>query len=175
MKVYNVHQRLIDAPAAGVGALLDGLASPDDRLWPHDRWPRMQLDGPLAPGAAGGHGPIGYVVDVYEPGRLARFRFTRPPGFIGHHRFELEPVDADRTILRHVIEMDVAGRAYLAWALAIRHLHDALLEDALDRAERAAGHELELRRHSAYVRTLRRMLSRRRAGSQTRPGARPGG
>ncbi|MCA1626683.1 MAG: hypothetical protein LC742_01790 [Acidobacteria bacterium] len=37
--------------------------------------------------------------------------------------------------LRHVLEVRVAGMARLSWPLAFRWLHDALIEDALDRAE----------------------------------------
>jgi hypothetical protein len=36
MKMSNVHERTIAAPAALVGALLDTLASADDKFWPHE-------------------------------------------------------------------------------------------------------------------------------------------
>jgi len=160
MRIHNVHERLIEAPELEVGRLLDSLASPEDQLWPTDRWPRMVLDGPLGPGASGGHGPIRYVVEAYEPGRSVRFRFTRPPGFVGHHCFELEAVSADQTRLRHSIEMHAHGLTWLKWALVIRHLHDALLEDALDRAETSLGAGLPQQRHSLRVCALRWMLSR---------------
>lgn len=39
--------------------------------------------------------------------------------------------------LRHVIEMRTVGMAVLDWSLIIHPLHDALLEDALDKVEGA--------------------------------------
>lgn len=174
MTITNVHERIYDADPDDVGALVDSLASDDDRLWPSDRWPPMRLDRPLGIGASGGHRPIGYLVEAYEPGRLLRFRFTRPEGFIGHHRFEVEDLSEGRTRLRHVIEMRARGADRLKWSLAIRHLHDALIEDALDRAadqlgvgspsgRSATGSTApEERRWSLWVRLLRHLLARRR-------------
>ncbi len=152
MQVVNIHERILDADAAKVGELIDGLASADDRLWPGDQWPAMRLDRPLGVGAAGGHGPIGYVVEAYSPARSVRFRFTKPAGFVGNHRFEVEPVDASRTKLRHVIEMEARGLAWLKWAVVIRPLHDAVLEDALDRAEKFIGKQPSSRPWSCWVR-----------------------
>ena len=76
MNVVNVHHRLLHASPARVSELLASLGSPEDRLWPRNGWPRMRLDGPVAPGAAGGHGPIRYRVEAWQPGRLVRFRFA---------------------------------------------------------------------------------------------------
>ncbi len=97
--VTNIHARLLDAPAGEIGTLIDGLGSADDRLWPHDRWPPMHFDRPLSVGAIGGHGPIRYVVESYRPGHSVQFRFTRPKGFLGYHRFEVEPKGSGRTEL----------------------------------------------------------------------------
>lgn len=162
MKIRNIHQRTLDAPAAKVGELIDGLASANDRLWPTDRWPAMQFDRPLAVGAVGGHGPIRYVVEAWAPGRSIRFRFTEPEGFVGTHRFEIESLDGAKTRLRHVIEMRATGLSWLAWTLAIRSLHDALLEDALDRAEMFAGKELPKREWSTWVKFVRWIMRRRK-------------
>src|SRR5258706_10809497 len=92
--VYNVHARNLAAPADAVGALLDSLASPNDRLWPRESWPRMTLDRPLAVGARGGHGPIGYAVEDYRPGRHVRFRFHAPQGFAGTHALDVEALSS---------------------------------------------------------------------------------
>ena len=62
MLVRNVHYRALSVPPADVAPLLDGLASPTDRLWPVEAWPRMRFDRPLQVGAQGGHGPIRYTV-----------------------------------------------------------------------------------------------------------------
>ncbi|NLS96293.1 MAG: SRPBCC family protein [Planctomycetaceae bacterium] len=162
MRVGNIHERTLDAPPKKVAPLIDGLASANDHLWPVDRWPAMQLDLPLAVGATGGHGPIRYSVESYTPGHSIQFRFTEPKGFVGVHRFEIEPTADGKATLRHVIEMQAAGLAWLAWAIAIRPLHDALLEDALDRAEFFVGKQLPKREWSAWVKLVRGIMRRRR-------------
>jgi hypothetical protein len=164
MRVENIHQRELDAPAEKVGQLIDGLASANDLLWPTDRWPTMHFDRPLGVGASGGHGPIRYVVDSYLPGRSVQFRFVEPKGFVGVHRFEIEPATDGRATLRHVIEMQASGRTWLMWTLVIRPLHDALLEDALDRAQVFVGEPLPKRKWSVWVRFVRWIMRRRQAG-----------
>lgn len=161
MRILNVHQRVLAATTETVGALLDGLASPEDTLWPHDRWPAMRFDRPLGVKAHGGHGPIRYTVEAHEPGRRVVFRFTGPRGFDGTHTFEIEGITATRTRLLHVVEMRTHGAALLTWPLLFKPLHDALLEDALDRAERAIGGHPAPRSWSRRVRLLRRGLARR--------------
>jgi len=135
--VVNVHERVIPASADAVGKMIDTLGSPRDQIWPHERWPALKLDRPLQVGAAGGHGPIRYRVESYEPGRRVRFRFLSPEGFVGTHGFDVEDAGEGASKLRHVIEMQTVGRAVLNWFLIIRPLHDALLEDALDKVEGA--------------------------------------
>lgn len=144
-----------------VGALIDGLAQTGDRLWPEDRWPAMRFDRPLGVGAVGGHGPVRYTVEAYEPGRSVRLRFTAPRGFVGTHGFEAEAArDGRRTVLRHVLVMRAEGPALLSWPLVFRPLHDAILEDSLDRAERSLGAEPEETCWSLRVRVLRGVLGR---------------
>lgn len=133
----NVHERVIPASVDAVGRMIDTLGSSGDRIWPHERWPALKLDRPLQVGAAGGHGPIRYRVESYEPGRRVRFRFLSPEGFVGTHGFDVEDAGEGAGKLRHVIEMQTVGRAVLKWFLIIRPLHDALLEDALDKVEGA--------------------------------------
>lgn len=36
--MYNVHERIFDAPYERVGALIDRLASDRNDVWPRDRW-----------------------------------------------------------------------------------------------------------------------------------------
>jgi hypothetical protein len=62
MKISNVHERTIAAPSALVGALLDTLASVDDKIWPHENWPGVKFNLPLQVGATGGHGTGPYTV-----------------------------------------------------------------------------------------------------------------
>jgi hypothetical protein len=121
----------------------------------------MRFDGPLAVGAKGGHGPIRYSIEAYEAGREIVFRFREPAGFNGTHRFSVRPVE-DGCELRHLIDMRVTGSALFTWPLVFRPLHDALLEDALDKAHsRLVGTEWVKRKWPWTVKTLRKMLARR--------------
>uniref|UniRef100_A0AAU2JLX9 SRPBCC family protein n=1 Tax=Streptomyces sp. NBC_00049 TaxID=2903617 RepID=A0AAU2JLX9_9ACTN len=165
MGVYNVHERAIAAKESEVGALIDTLSSgDDDRLWPGRLWEDMELDRPLGVGAAGGHGPVRYTVAAYVPGTWVRFTFTGPRGFHGFHEFTAQPLDAERTVLRHTVAMTVSGLSRITWPLAFRPMHDAFLEDSLDRAELACTGTIARRaRWSPYVRFLRgleRLVSR---------------
>ncbi|MFI6576393.1 SRPBCC family protein [Nocardiopsis sp. NPDC050513] len=167
MAVRNLHERRLPVAPERVGALMDALSSPDDPLWPSDDWPAMRLDGPLAPGARGGHGPVRYTVEEYVPGRLVRFRFEAPRGFDGFHEFTVRPDGSGGAVLSHLLTMSLHGPAHLAWPLAFRWFHDALLEDCLDRAERAlTGTVRAPARWSPYVRLLRALVSR---SPETRP------
>lgn len=161
MNVRNVHHRTLPTSLDAAGALIDGLASDGDRLWPRERWPAMRFDGPLAVGARGGHGPVRYTIQAYEPGRSILFRFSAPAGFVGTHGFSVESAGNGRVRLAHTLDMVAVGPARLSWPLVFRPLHDALLEDALDKAERSLGGQPAGARWSLYVRALRRLLRRR--------------
>jgi hypothetical protein len=161
MPVLNRHARRYLAGPEAVGTLIDGLGSREDHLWPKERWPALILDGPLDQAPVGGHGPIRYSVQEYTRGRRIVFRFTGPPGFDGTHRFELHPA-TEGSELEHVIDMKVRGSAILTWPLLFRPLHDALLEDALDKAEAyLTGVDWAPRPFPWTVRVLRRMAARR--------------
>jgi hypothetical protein len=166
VRIRNVHARAFAASPEQLAPLLDGLASPHDALWPRDRWPAMRLDRPLQVGAVGGHGPIRYRVEAYSPGRAVRFRLTAPSGFDGYHGFDLDAASPSGATLRHTLEMHLRGPAWLTWPLVFRPLHDALVEDCLDRAAQVLGTPPPPRRWSPYVRLLRglfRLRLRRRA------------
>ncbi len=170
MAVLNRHSRRFGLPAREVGACLDSLASPEDLLWPREQWPAMAFDKPLGIGARGGHGPIRYFVEDYHPSRRIVFRFTGPKGFHGTHAYEVETLDTGCE-LRHTIDMSVSGTAVFTWPLVFGPLHDALMEDSLDKAEaRLAGREWRRREWSPYVRFLRGLLARRRRRRQRRFG-----
>jgi hypothetical protein len=176
--IRNVHERRLPAPAVEVGALLETLASDHDRLWPRDRWPAMRFDrpldartpdDPLRVGACGGHGRIRYQVCAHQPGRSVVFAFTG--GLVGEHHFEVEvPGEAGehQAVLRHVLQATPTGWTRLAWPLVLRPLHDALIEDALDRAELALGGRPAPRSWPLRVRLLRRLLGVRGSRSAMR-------
>ncbi len=169
MNIVNVHQRRLDATPAQVTALMASLGSPDDKLWP-PHWPRIRFDRPLVPGAVGGHGPIRYVVTAYTPGESIRFRFTEPKGFEGWHSFSVLDATDEDCFLEHRIEMQTEGRATLLWELAIRHLHNALVEDALSQAQRAVGNKPLVVPWPARVRVLRWLLSVGKSKPRSAPG-----
>lgn len=158
MPVANVHERLLPVPADEVGRLLDTLATTRDELWPADCWPAMRFDGDLREGASGGHGPVRYAILTYVPGRLVRFGFLAPEGLHGEHWLEVLPRGDCSTLLRHGLVARPRGRMRWQWPLVYEPLHDALLEDALQRAERAVTGTSAIARWSPWVRLLRRVL-----------------
>lgn len=156
--IRNVHRRPLAVGLEDAAPLVDRVSSGEDLLWPRD-WPPMRFDGPLAVGARGGHGPIRYTVLSYSPGHRVWFRFTGPAGFRGGHGFELSPDGPGRSVLSHRLEMDLSGRAFLTWPLIFRPLHDALVEEAMDRAEAwSRGVPTPAPRRSPWVRLLRRFF-----------------
>lgn len=162
MRVHNVHERVLPISLAKAAPLIDRLGQPDDLLFPTPQWPPMILDGPLKIGASGGHGPMRYSVKRYEPGRLAEFATDPGMEIVGTHTFSLERLDDDHTILRHTVEGELEGTMRLAWPLAVRPIHDAMVEDILDHAERAAGHQPKRRKQwSPWVRLIRRAAAKR--------------
>ncbi len=168
----SVHERVLAASASTVGVMLDGLGREGDRLWPAPAWPPMRLDRPLAVGADGGHDEIRYVVSAYEPGRRVEFRFHPVTGLAGFHALEVEPIDARSCVLRHVLEARPMGRMRLLVPAVVRWLHDAVVEDLLDNAERAAtGTVAHPYRYSPWVRLLRRLSGPRTRATQVPAGA----
>ncbi len=161
MKVENIHQRIIPKPLVETGPLLDSLSSNEDRLWP-EGWPPMIFDKPLQVGAAGGHGPIRYFVEAYDPGRSIRFRFTGPKGFDGYHAFYLQELQSGHTTFRHEVIMDTSGFAQVTWPFFFRWLHDALVEEAFDKAERQLGITPVGYKRNIWVRFLRGLLKLRK-------------
>lgn len=141
--VRNVHERIIDAPATTVGALLDRLGGDDDVLWPAPAWVPLRLDRPLEVGADGGHGPIRYWVSEYEPGVRVRFTFHPEVGLDGYHEAVVEPLGPGRCRLRHVLAGTPHGHMRVLWPTVVRWLHDAVLEDLLDNAQEAATGRLD--------------------------------
>jgi hypothetical protein len=119
------------------------------------------------------HAAIRYEVTAHDPGRRVRFTFAPGIGARGTHTLTVTPLGADRALLRHDMAAHFEGRMRLVWPLVVRWLHDALLDDLLDRAEDAVGAPPARRaRHSAWVRLLRRLwLPVPRSGVQNRRGA----
>jgi len=128
----NVHTRVTAGPMSAATQLFESLGSPDDRLWPGDRWPAMELDRGMELGSCGGHGSIRYYVDAVEPGRSVTFRFDPDQGIVGTHSLTIEGLDDGRVRWTHVLEVVKPGRFLTA---VLVPLHDTVLEDLLDQAE----------------------------------------
>ncbi len=158
MKVINIHRRIINQPKDKVAELLGTLATENDGIWPYEQWPAMRFRDGLVEGARGGHGPIQYSIEKYIPHKLIQFRFIKPAGFNGIHKFEIMEGEKGKTELRHTIDMDVSGADLFLWSLAIRPLHNALLEDALDKAENRFLTERRKTEWPVWVKILRKML-----------------
>ena len=159
MRIYNVHERLIPGSMATAMALLDGLSSEDDRLWPKENWMTQRFDKPLQVGAKGGHGPIRYSVDAYDPGLLVHYKFDAGNVITGSHWFAITETEAG-ILFRHVINARANIGSRIQWVFMIRWLHDALLEDAFDKAEIAlTGEVRNPSEWSLPVRLLRRWRS----------------
>lgn len=106
---------------------------------------------------------------------MIRFRFAPSLGVDGTHTFVVVP-DGEGSVLRHELEARTRGRMRLLWPLAVRWLHDALLEDLLDRAEaEVAGAAARPAHWSPWVRFLRAAASRRLSRSAVQRAAEPRG
>lgn len=156
--VTNVHERLIPAPASQVGQSLDRIGGADDTWWPAPAWPAMVLEAPLGVWVRGSHGPIRYQVTEYVPGRSVVFTFDERVGLRGTHRFDVIPRDSQSCYVRHVVEGRTTGSMRLVWPAAMRWLHDAVVEDLMDRVATDAGHPPAQRAQwSWWVRQIRRV------------------
>jgi len=86
-------------------------------------------------------------------------------GLQGRHAYWVEQEADGSALLRHTLHAKMDFMAYLRWFLIVRPLHDALVEDSLDKAElHLRGKLARDRRWSARVRLLRRALGASSAG-----------
>ena len=161
MKVINIHRRIIPQPVSKIGELLNTLASDHDMILATDKWPRMKLDRGFQIGSKGGHGPIRYFVTDYQPKKSITFQFDMI-GFDGFHKFELTALDVDKTELSHIIDMTTTGMATIQWALAIRWLHNAYIEDAFDKVDNYFTGEGRRSEWSFWVKILRKVMKPKR-------------
>ena len=118
----------------------------------------MVLARPLALGADGGHDGIYYYVSEYEPGRRVRFTFHPRTGIIGAHELGLDALDDERSRIRHVLIGRTSGAMRVMFPAAVEPLHDAVIEDLFDNAEReTTGTVIRPATWSPRVRVLRRL------------------
>ncbi len=152
----NLHERRLEVEAAEAAQIIDTVASKRG-VWPSEDWPPMVLDRGLTVGSEGGHGMIGYSVDEYVPGQRVRFTFSAPPGFLGWHEFAVLPA-VGSCDLRHTLVVEPQGLVRISWPVVFRPLHDALIEDALDKAEEHTGRPRPVSPWPWQVRFLRLAL-----------------
>ncbi|MFH7014269.1 hypothetical protein ACHRV5_20645 [Flavobacterium sp. FlaQc-52] len=160
MKVLNIHKREINQPIEELAKLLSTLSTENDMLFANEKWFSMKLDKGLQVGSKGGHGPIRYFVTEYLPGQSVTFQFDMT-GFDGFHRFDLKPITMDKTELSHTIDMRTTGKTSLRWAIVIRWLHDAVVEDSFDKVENHFTKNKVNTPWSLWVRILRKTMSRK--------------
>lgn len=158
MPITNVHERELPASTVQIGALLDRLFGPEDCLWPAVQWP-MSRSGELRIGAACHHDHIRYTVTEYQPGQRVWFAFTEIDLHGGHGLEVLKEEGATR--LRHTLRARPRRSMRILWPLIVRPVHDAILEDLLDNAEReVTGTVASPHRYSRWIRVLRAINSR---------------
>lgn len=166
MKIVNIHQRDYELPVSVLSDVLNSLSSNNDLLWPKEEWMPMVLDNGLNPNSKGGHGPIGYYVKKYEFGKMVEFCFTKPKEFVGTHKFEITEFGAEKSLLKHTIDMQVNIKGLVSWYVAIKWLHDALLEDSLDKVHNLNHESKANTPHSFWVKTLRKILRKKKKHNQ---------
>lgn len=158
MKVLNIHTRKINQPKEKVLALMTTLATKNDKVWPQEKWPPMRFKKGLTIGAKGGHGIIRYSVKNLQPNGTIIFEFSQPKGFHGIHKFEINSISNNTTEITHTIEMNTSGISTLQWIFVIKHLHDALVEDAFDKVENQFSTNKKRSPWNPWVIFLRKLL-----------------
>ena len=143
------------------------LATEEDRIWPTEKWPAMTFEDGLKLGAKGGHGPIRYSVETYRPSEVIQFRFSKPNGFNGIHKFEIEPINENETQIKHTIKMQTAGKGTLMWVFGICALHNALIEDAFDKFENNFSENKKSTSWNFWVRFLRKQIAKKTSKRNT--------
>ena len=162
MKVLNIHKRTINQPKDKVTELLKTLSTENDRIWPKEKWPEMKFKEGIQIGAKGGHGPIRYTTEKYNPNEIIQFRFLKPNGFNGIHKFEIKELDKEKTEIKHTIDMNTEGKGTLIWTFAICSLHNALIEDGFDKLENNFSDNRKSTEWNIWVKFLRKQISKKR-------------
>lgn len=161
MKVLNIHKRTLNQLKEKVAELLKTLSTENDRIWPKEKWPEMKFKEGIKIGAKGGHGPIRYSIEKYNPNELIQFRFSKPNGFNGIHKFEINELSDQKTEIKHTIDMNTEGKGTLIWFFAICSLHNALIEDGFDKLENNFFDNRKSTKWNIWVKFLRKYMSKK--------------
>jgi hypothetical protein len=161
MRVINSHKRTINQPIRMVYPLFKTLASPNDLVWPYEKWPAIKFKNGLHVGSEGGHGRIRYTIIKFIEGKSIKFQFSKPEGFIGTHELKIEKINSEITLISHEIRMETSLKATLLWVFIIRWLHNALIKDAFIKVENYFVSEKREIKHSFWVLILREIYKRK--------------
>lgn len=163
MKVLNIHKRTLNQPKNKVTELLKTLSTQNDKIWPKENWPEMKFeDGIQVVGSKGGHGPIRYSVEKYNPSEIIQFRFSKPNEFNGIHKFEINELSGGKTEIKHTVDMNTEGKGTFIWAFAIRSLHNALIEDGFDKLENNFSDNRKSTEWNVWVKFLRKQIAKKK-------------
>lgn len=168
MRILNIHKRIINQPKIRVSGILETLSTQNDRIWPKEKWPAMKFTNGIQIGAKGGHGPIRYSVEKYNPNEIIQFRFSKPKGFNGIHKFEIKELTDNQTEIKHTLDMNAKGKALLIWILTIRSLHNALIEDGFDKVENYFSQDLKLTKWNVWVKFMRKQIAKKQKAKSER-------
>jgi len=121
----------------------------------------MKFKGGIQVGAKGGHGTIKYSVDKYDPTEIIQFRFSKPLGFNGIHKCDIKELPGDKTEVSHVIDVNTDLDGTIKWVFAVKSLHNALIEDGLDKMENHFTEDKKSTEWNLGVKFLRYILERK--------------
>lgn len=161
MQVLNTHIRIIDIPTEEIVSIFETLSTKNDKVWPLEKWPAMKFNEGIQTGAKGGHGPIKYSVEIYNPRKIIQFRFSRPKGFVGIHKFEIKELTNKKTEISHTIKMKMSLGGSFVWFLGVRALHNALIEDCFDKVENQFLEQKKKTKSNYWVVFLRSFYTKR--------------
>jgi hypothetical protein len=106
-------------------------------------------------------------VSSYKPGRHIRFEFGG--GRRGYHEFALQEIDDMTCLLRHTLNAKLTLNSAWRWHFLVRPLHDALIEDLLDKVESQVAKVEHPQIWSARVQKLRQKRGLSSVKSETPP------
>src|SRR5713226_3693983 len=163
MKILCVHEREMHGSIEQVGEIVKTHGSSIDRMYPHELWPKTQMegsDGPPEVGRIANRGALRFIMTSFEIGIKVHYswKFIEPAGFDGYHQTDVEDRGNGKLLFKTFVEMETRGlKATLLWLFVMRPLHNAIVEDCFDKIERQLGLSPKGHKWSLWVKTLRRV------------------
>ncbi len=163
MKVRSEHERVMTGSIKQVADIVKTYGSSNDRMHPHELWPKTQMEGPDGPPVVGRiaqRAAVRFVMTSYEIGPRVHYswKFLEPAGFEGYHQADVHEIGNGKLLFKTFIDMETRGlKATLLWLFVMRFLHHAVVEDCFDKIERQLGGSPPGHRWSVWVKVLRRI------------------